>query len=199
MQRKGICVLSTGGTGGHVLPCIALATELFHVGWEVIIFTDPRGSQYLDENSNEYSIQIVNISSETSSFRKKILELSYQLLMGALKSGKLMFGKKPKFVIGFGGVSTLPILLISVLLRIPLFIQEQNAVLGRVNRLFQGLSVKVFCHFSDTLFLKLKNSLNTAIQSEKVCFKIWFSIFRAWTLAYYLVGNWRVTRRKVTF
>ena len=161
MDKKGVCVLSTGGTGGHVFPCSALATELNNVGWEVIIFTDTRGLHYLDKSSNEYSIEVVNISSETASLRKKLIELSYQLPLEALRSGKLMFRKKPKFVLGFGGVSTFPILFMSVLLRIPLFIQEQNAVLGRVNRFFQRFSTKVFCHFSNTLFLDSKICLNT--------------------------------------
>ena len=52
MNMKGVCVLSTGGTGGHVLPCVALATELNDTGWEVIIFSDVRGLKYLDQNSN---------------------------------------------------------------------------------------------------------------------------------------------------
>ena len=137
------------------MPCTALATELNNVGWEVIIFTDTRGLQYVDKSSNEYSIEVVNISSETASLRKKLIELSHQLPLGALRSAKLMFRKKPKFVLGFGGVSTFPILFVSVLLRIPIFIQEQNAVLGRVNRFFQRFSTKVFCHFSNTLFLFL--------------------------------------------
>ena len=161
MDKKGVCVLSTGGTGGHVLPCTALATELNNVGWEVIIFTDTRGLHYLDKSSNEYSIEVINISSETASLRKKLIELSYQLPLEALRAGKLMFRKKPKFVLGFGGVSTFPILFVSVLLRIPIFIQEQNAVLGRVNRFFQRFSTKVFCHFSNTLFLDPKIGLNT--------------------------------------
>ena len=72
MDKKGVCILSTGGTGGHVLPCTALATELNNIGWEVIIFTDFRGLQYLDQSSKEYLIEVVNISSETTSFRKKL-------------------------------------------------------------------------------------------------------------------------------
>ncbi len=161
MNKTGVCILSTGGTGGHVLPCVALATELSKIGWEVIIFSDVRGLQYLDQNSNEYSIELVSISSETASLRKKFIELAYQVPLAALRAGRIMARKKPKLVVGFGGVSTFPILLMSVLLRVPLFIQEQNAVLGRVNRLFQRFSSKVFCHFSSTLFSDPKKSLDT--------------------------------------
>ena len=161
MNKKGVCILSTGGTGGHVLPCVALATELHDIGWEVIIFSDVRGLQFLDQNSNEYSIELVSISSETVSLRKRCIELSYKVPLASLHAGRIMTKKKPKLVVGFGGASTFPILLMSVLLRVPLFIQEQNAVLGRVNRLFQRFSSKVFCHFSSTLFLDSKKCLNT--------------------------------------
>ena len=72
MSKKGVCFLSTGGTGGHVLPCAALANDLSDLGWEVIIFSDVRGLQYLDKNSNDYSIEAINISSETVTGRKKL-------------------------------------------------------------------------------------------------------------------------------
>ncbi len=186
MNKRGVCVLSTGGTGGHVLPCIALATELNNIGWEVIIFTDVRGLQYLDQSSNEYAIEVINISSETAVFRKKLIELSYQLPLGAMHAGKIMFRKKPKFVIGFGGVSTFPILLMSVILRTPLFIQEQNAVLGRVNRFFQRFSVKVFCHFSNTLFLNTKNSLNTGNPIRN-------KVLKKFNSQYLEPGQWPIT------
>ena len=186
MSKKGVCFLSTGGTGGHVLPCVALATELNDIGWEVVVFTDVRGLQYLDQSSNEYSIEVVTISSKTTSLRKKIVELSYQLPLGALHSAKLMFRKKPKFIIGFGGVSTFPIILMSVLLRIPIFIHEQNAVLGRVNRFFQRFSVKVFCHFADTLFLDKKNSLNTGNPIRK-------NVLKKLNSQYLEPGPWPIT------
>ena len=93
MAKKGVCILSTGGTGGHVLPCTALASELNAIGWEVIIFTDVRGLQYLDKSSHKYSIEVLKISSETASLRKKILELSYHYLLGPCAQGNLCLGK----------------------------------------------------------------------------------------------------------
>ncbi len=73
MSEKGVCILSTGGTGGHVLPCVALANDLSDLGWEVIIFSDVRGLQYLNKNSIDYSIEVINISSETVTRRKKLI------------------------------------------------------------------------------------------------------------------------------
>ena len=97
-----------------------------------------------------------------------------------------MFRKKPKFVLGFGGVSTFPILLMSVLLRIPTFIQEQNAVLGRVNRFFQRFSAKVFCHFSNTLFLDSKIGLDTGNPVRK-------KVLKKFNSQYLGPGPWPIT------
>ena len=72
MDKKGICVLSTGGTGGHVMPCTALAIELNAIGWEVIIFTDVRGLQYLDKSSNEYSIEAVSYTHLTLPTKRSV-------------------------------------------------------------------------------------------------------------------------------
>ena len=77
MDKKGICVLSTGGTGGHVLPCTALAAELNAIGWEVIIFTDVRGLQYLDKSSDETDVRISQVESFLDS--KKIKEKIKQI------------------------------------------------------------------------------------------------------------------------
>ena len=70
-----------------------------------------------------------------------------------------MLKEKPEFVIGFGGVSTIPVLLAGLILRVPIFLQEQNAVLGRVNRLFQRFSNAVFHHFDKTKFLDEHKSI----------------------------------------
>ena len=186
MNYKGICLLCTGGTGGHVMPCVALANELDKAGWQVFIFSDERGMQYLDRNSTKYTIQKVDIDSQTLSMRKRILKLSYQLPIAAISSAKFVISKKPRFVIGFGGVSTFSTLFIAILFRVPLFIQEQNAVLGRVNRFFQKYSIKIFHHFSKTLFLDNKKSVHSGNP-------IRIEVLNKFNSQYLEPGSWPIT------
>ena len=54
MGASGSCILSTGGTGGHVFPTIALAESLTEKGWRVIIFSDIRGQSFLNEIKTAY-------------------------------------------------------------------------------------------------------------------------------------------------
>ena len=153
MGIRRSCILSTGGTGGHVFPTIALAESLTEKGWRVIIFSDIRGKSFLDEIKTIYQIETVFISSESISFIRKLLIYQYQIPLSLIRTWRIMLKEKPEFVIGFGGVSTIPVLLAGLIIRVPIFLQEQNAVLGRVNRLFQRFSNAVFHHFDKTKFL----------------------------------------------
>jgi len=159
MGGTGSCILSTGGTGGHVFPTIALAESLTEKGWRVIIFSDIRGQSFIDQFKHVYEVETVFISSESVSFIRKLLLYQYQIPLSLIRTLRIMLKEKPEFVIGFGGISTIPVLLASLLLRFPIFLQEQNAVLGRVNRLFQRFSNVVFHHFDKTKFLDERKSL----------------------------------------
>ncbi|OUX44662.1 undecaprenyldiphospho-muramoylpentapeptide beta-N-acetylglucosaminyltransferase [bacterium TMED277] len=159
MRGTRSCILSTGGTGGHVFPTIALAESLTEKGWRVIIFSDIRGQSFLDQIKHVYQIETVFISSESNSFIRRLLLYQYQMPISLIRTLRIMLKEKPEFVIGFGGVSTIPVLLAGLLLRFPIFLQEQNAVLGRVNRLFQRFSNVVFHHFDKTKFLDERKSL----------------------------------------
>ena len=159
MGIRRSCILSTGGTGGHVFPTIALAESLTDKGWRVIIFSDIRGKSFLNEIKPVYQIETVFISSESISFIRKLLIYQYQIPVSLIRTCRIMLKEKPEFVIGFGGVSTIPVLLAGLILRVPIFLQEQNAVLGRVNRLFQRFSNAVFHHFDKTKFLDEHKSI----------------------------------------
>tara|TARA_B100001250_G_C19768476_1_gene775921 strand:+ start:252 stop:1358 length:1107 start_codon:yes stop_codon:yes gene_type:complete len=161
MDKKGSCILSTGGTGGHVFPTVALAKSLIEQGWEVIIFSDNRGRDFLEKGSPDYEVQELSISSESISFFKKIFIYQYQMPVNFFKAFSLFLKIKPQFAVGFGGVSTAPVLLAALCLGVPLFLQEQNAVLGRVNKFFQKFSKIVFYHFEQTKFLDKTKSVHS--------------------------------------
>ena len=153
MVERGSCILSTGGTGGHVFPTIALAESLVEKGWRVIIFSDIRGKSFLDKSKNYYQVETVSISSGSIPFLRKLWIYQFQIPLSIIRTLRILLKDKPQFVVGFGGVSTIPVLVASLILRVPIFLQEQNAVLGKVNRIFQRFSNIVFHHFDTTKFL----------------------------------------------
>ena len=130
-------VLAAGGTGGHLIPAFALAVELEQRGHHVALITDARGAQIPGKPATLPAhvlpagrFQGKNPLSWFKAF-KAILE-------GRSMALRLFESFQPAAVIGFGGYPALPALLAATSAKIPTLIHEQNAVLGRVNRLLAG-------------------------------------------------------------
>jgi UDP-N-acetylglucosamine--N-acetylmuramyl-(pentapeptide) pyrophosphoryl-undecaprenol N-acetylglucosamine transferase len=127
-------LLAAGGTGGHLFPAEALAHALGRRGVAVDLATDERAERY---GSRFPARQIHVVASETVRSRNPISLARTGLLLGfgAIQAFRLLGRIRPSAVIGFGGYPTLPPVLAAALRRIPTLIHEQNAVMGRANRL----------------------------------------------------------------
>ncbi len=131
---NGPFVLAAGGTGGHLFPAQALARELMRRGRRVVVMTDGRGHNY----GNAFpGAEITTVPAATFAGRSipgRVLALGI-ILIGIAAALKKMLNLRPRAVVGFGGYPSLPIMTAAWLARVPAALHEQNAVLGRVNRL----------------------------------------------------------------
>ena len=130
-------VLAAGGTGGHLIPAFALARELERRGHHVALITDQRGS---------------TIPGRPPALTSHVLPagriggynpLGWLRGLSAIAEGRRMALRlfesfEPSAVVGFGGYPALPALLAATAAKVPTILHEQNAVLGRVNRLLAG-------------------------------------------------------------
>lgn len=126
-------VLAAGGTGGHLIPAFALAVELEARGHHVALITDDRGSRLPGKPAS-----LVSHVLPAGRFGKNPLKWPQALeavLEGRRMALRLFESFQPSAVIGFGGYPALPALWAATSARVPSVIHEQNAVLGRVNRL----------------------------------------------------------------
>jgi UDP-N-acetylglucosamine--N-acetylmuramyl-(pentapeptide) pyrophosphoryl-undecaprenol N-acetylglucosamine transferase len=129
-----LVLLAAGGTGGHLFPAEALAHALGRRGVAVDLATDERAERY---GSRFPARQIHVVASETVRSRNPISLARTGLLLGfgAIQAFRLLGRIRPSAVIGFGGYPTLPPVLAAALRGMPTLIHEQNAVMGRANRL----------------------------------------------------------------
>ena len=129
-----LVLLAAGGTGGHLFPAEALAHALAARGVTVDLATDERAERY---GSRFPARDIHVIASETVRARDPIslARTAAMLGVGALQAYRLLGRIRPAAVVGFGGYPTVPPVLAAVLRGIPTLIHEQNAVMGRANRL----------------------------------------------------------------
>lgn len=144
-------VLATGGTGGHVFPAEALAGELEARGVPFTLVTDSRGRQWQGALSRR-PIHYIRSASPTGSPVKKVLAI-FSLALGLFDAWRALGRIGPSVVVGFGGYASVPTMVAARLRRLPAMLHEQNAVLGRANRLVLAGAGRVATSFARTRYL----------------------------------------------
>jgi len=152
-------LISTGGSGGHVVPATILYEHLKNQ-FNVSMTTDIRGIKFLDKN--KYNLEIFNVNP----ISKNIFLLPFQFFLIIylfIKSFFFLRKRKIDILISTGGYMSLPFCLASKILDIKLFLFEPNMVLGRSNKFFIKYCEKIFC-YSD----EIKNFPNKYINKINV-------------------------------
>ena len=126
-------VLAAGGTGGHLFPAESLAQEMQARGHRLVLVTDRRGAGHSHTLAN-LETHVVRAGSLAGGLGKKVGGLT-NVVAGVFQARALLPRLQPHAVVGFGGYPSLPTMLAAARLGTPATIHEQNAVLGRVNRL----------------------------------------------------------------
>jgi UDP-N-acetylglucosamine--N-acetylmuramyl-(pentapeptide) pyrophosphoryl-undecaprenol N-acetylglucosamine transferase len=148
-------VLTAGGTGGHLFPAHALASELIRRGYEVDLITDMRTS-YLGNDFPGRTVHRVPAATFQGKSPIEAIKMVATNSNGFKMAYDIYGDVKPKAVIGFGGYPTIPPMLASLARGIPSMIHEQNSVMGRANRFLAPMVKAVAVSFEDTKFLEGK-------------------------------------------
>jgi UDP-N-acetylglucosamine--N-acetylmuramyl-(pentapeptide) pyrophosphoryl-undecaprenol N-acetylglucosamine transferase len=146
-------MLAAGGTGGHLFPALALAQELGRRDISVDLVTDTRADRY---GADFPARAVYRVPSATLASRSPVaaVRAAWQLTRGIAAAYKLLGEVKPSAVVGFGGYPTFPPLVAAALRRIPTALHEQNAVLGRANRMLAKRVTAIATSFEHTRFLE---------------------------------------------
>ena len=126
-------LLAAGGTGGHMLPAYALAGELIARGHRVALVSDDRGLKIpgAPAEMETHVLPAGRVHGGPVGWLKAALAIR----KGRRQAIELIRDFDPAVVVGFGGYPSLPSLLAAGTTKRPRVLHEQNAVLGRVNRM----------------------------------------------------------------
>ncbi|HRD75163.1 MAG TPA: undecaprenyldiphospho-muramoylpentapeptide beta-N-acetylglucosaminyltransferase [Hyphomicrobiaceae bacterium] len=148
-----LVLLAAGGTAGHLFPAFALSEELGRRGHTIDLITDERGDRY---GTGFPAREVHQVPAATPSGRSPVAaaKAAITLSRGIAAAYSLIGRLAPAAVIGFGGYPTVPPLLAARMRRIPTAIHEQNAVLGRANRMLSKRVSAIALSFEETKLIE---------------------------------------------
>lgn len=128
---KPTILLSAGGTGGHMIPALALSEDLLSRGYHVEVASDHRGQRYQHMFAN-MPFHVLNSGALQPGRIGKAMSL-VKMGLGVLSARKLIKTIKPAVVVGFGGYPSVPAVYAAQRMGIPTIIHESNAIMGKAN------------------------------------------------------------------
>ncbi len=140
MEKK--ILISTGGSGGHVIPAIAIYDHL-KKNFEVFLVLDKRGSDFINKEKYDYKI----INSPRLTLNLFMLPITIvKLAIAIIKSFFFLKKNKVDIVFGTGGYTSVPICLAAKILNVKIYLFEPNMVIGKANKFLVKFCTKLLCY-----------------------------------------------------
>ena len=152
--------LVAGGSGGHLFPALSVFEQL--KDYDTLILTDKRTEKYLKKLDMKYK-KIFTARLKINIF---LIFNLLKLFLSILDNIRIILKRKPDIIIGFGGYTSIPTIIAAKILNKKIIIHEQNAVMGKTNRILSKLADIVAITFPRTKFAP-KNAIYTGIPLRK--------------------------------
>ena len=136
-------LIASGGTGGHMFPALALADEVLRRGGQVALVVDERGSRWV---RGDYEVHVVAAGQPSLG----VLGRGFGVVQGQEQCLRLLHRLKPAVAACFGGYASFPPAMACRLQGRPIVVHEQNAVLGKTNRILARFAERLALSFVDT-------------------------------------------------
>lgn len=151
MKNKNVAFVA-GGTGGHINAALAMGEAFEKISYNPFYITGMRPLDYKLYPPQE-TFYLPAVALRSKFFFSFIINF-FKNINAFIKAFTILSKKKPLFVFGSGGYVCGPVCLAAYFLRIPVFILEQNSVMGLTNKILAKFSKKVFVHFKQTQGMK---------------------------------------------
>jgi UDP-N-acetylglucosamine--N-acetylmuramyl-(pentapeptide) pyrophosphoryl-undecaprenol N-acetylglucosamine transferase len=165
-MSEPLVVLATGGTGGHMFPAEALAHELLRRRCRVALITDRRG-QAFTEKFPGVALHRIPAGRLGAGLMQKAMGIA-EMMIGTLAAARLLRSLKPAAAVGFGGYPSVPTMLAATRQRVATLVHEQNALLGRANRLLAPRVSRIATSFPAVKGLKAADAARVVFTGNPV-------------------------------
>lgn len=144
-------LVMAGGTGGHIMPALAVAAVLRGRGWRVVWLGGRQGMEAGLVPRHGYPMEFVRFAGLRGKGWLRRLRLPLDLLLACAQCVGVLLRVRPDVVLGMGGYISFPGGLVAALLRRPLVLHEQNAIAGLANRVLARLARRRMTGFPGAL------------------------------------------------
>ncbi len=160
MTQQFHIVLAAGGTGGHIFPAESLAEELTSRGHRVSLITDKRFSDYSAASMQGILGQIPIHYIHAGTLGRSVFQRAQgalHIVLGIVQARSLLGKIKADAVVGFGGYPSFPTMMAASSRGIPTIIHEQNAILGKANRVLASRVGSIATSYPETGMVQPEN------------------------------------------
>jgi len=165
-------IMAGGGTGGHVIPALAIARELQTLYRAEILFVGTaRGIETRLVPQAGFQLKLVQVGAINKVSAATRLKTLFQLPRSILAAAKILHDFKADIVIGVGGYASGPAMIAATLLRVPMLVFEPNLVPGFANRAVSRFVSAAAVHFEETAKY-FRNAKVTGVPVRKDFFAI---------------------------
>ena len=144
--QRPILVMA-GGTGGHVFPALAVAECLRAQGEQIVWLGTRAGIEARVVPAANFAIEWLNVQGLRGKGMGTLLMAPFRLLRACWQALRILRRTRPKAVLGMGGFVSGPGGLMAWLMDIPLFLHEQNSIVGLTNRILKRFATGVYVAF----------------------------------------------------
>jgi UDP-N-acetylglucosamine--N-acetylmuramyl-(pentapeptide) pyrophosphoryl-undecaprenol N-acetylglucosamine transferase len=148
-MTKRLLVMA-GGTGGHVFPGLAVASELVAQNWQIHWMGTAGRMEAQIVPQAGYPISFIDVVGVRKNGLVTLLLAPFKIIKAIIQAHKVIRQFKPHVVIGMGGFASGPGGVAAWLNGLPLVLHEQNAVPGLTNKLLSRIAKKVLTGFDNT-------------------------------------------------
>ena len=159
-------LIMAGGTGGHVMPALAVAKNLHDRGVNIIWMGTREGIEFEMVPKAGFDLRLVNVKGLRGSGLSRKLAAPFVLLLAAIKAIKIIASSKANVILGMGGFVSGPGGVVGRLLGKPLVLHEQNAIAGTTNKLLAPLARRVLTGFADVTSFRKSEHIGNPVKAD---------------------------------
>ena len=144
-------MITTGGTGGHVFPGLAVAAKLVARGCRVFWLGTREGMEARLVPAHGVDFEAVSFRGVRGKGLRTLVLGPFALLGACIESLRVIRKRRPNVVLGFGGFASFPGALMGVASGTPLIVHDANAIPGLANRILAYGADRVLLGFPDAM------------------------------------------------